>query len=64
MQTFSLNPPINLSEVVLWLLEVTAFEATNSVLKITYEKKNLQLPPRVIGLPEVERRLLTDYKNF
>ena len=35
MQTFSFNPPINLAEEGKWLLAVTSFEATNSVLNIT-----------------------------
>ena len=37
METFSFNPPINLSEVR-WLLSVTSFEALNSVFNITQEK--------------------------
>ena len=37
METFSFNPPINLSEVR-WLLSVTSFEARNSVFNITHEK--------------------------
>ena len=37
METFSLNPPINLSEEVKWLLSVTSIETTNSVFNITDE---------------------------
>ena len=37
METFSFNPPINLSEEGKWLLAVTSFEATNSVFNITSE---------------------------
>ena len=36
-QKFSFNPPINLSEEGKWLLEVSSFEATNSVFNITEE---------------------------
>ena len=37
MQTFSFNPPINLSEEGKWLLAVSSFEATISVFNITEE---------------------------
>ena len=36
METFSISPPINLSEEGRWLLGVTSFAATNSVFKITF----------------------------
>ena len=39
MQTFSFNPPINLSEDK-WLLAVTNFQATNSVFNITNENNS------------------------
>ena len=39
MQTFSFSPPINLIEEGKWFHEVTSFECTNSVFKITYENK-------------------------
>ena len=35
MQTFSINPPINLVEEGKWLLGVSSFECTNSVFNIT-----------------------------
>ena len=35
METFSIIPPINFSEETKWLLGVTSFECTNSVLNIT-----------------------------
>ena len=35
METFSYNPPINLSQKEKWLLAVSSFEATNSVFNIT-----------------------------
>ena len=35
MQTFSINPPINLLEEGKWLLGVTSLECTNSVFNIT-----------------------------
>ena len=35
METFSFNPPLNLSKEGKWLLAVTCFEATNSVFNIT-----------------------------
>ena len=38
-QTFSFNPPINLIEEDKWLLAVSSFECTNSVLNIT-DKNN------------------------
>ena len=37
MQTFSFSPSINLVEKGKWLLEVSSFEATNSVFSITNE---------------------------
>ena len=40
METFSFNPPINLSEEETWLLAATFFEATNSVPNITNEKNS------------------------
>ena len=36
-QTFSFNPPINLFEEGKWLLSVSLFDCTNSVLNITNE---------------------------
>ena len=35
MQTFSFSSPINLAKGCNWLLTVTSFETTNSVLNIT-----------------------------
>ena len=43
METFSFNPPINLSEEDKWLLAVTSFECTNSVFKITNENKSFSV---------------------
>ena len=40
MQTFSINPPINLSEDGKWLLAMILFEATNSVFNITDENNS------------------------
>ena len=37
MQTFSFFPPKKISELGKWLLAVTSFEATNSVLNVTHE---------------------------
>ena len=50
MQTFSINPPVNLVEEGKWLLAVSAFEATNSVFNITDENKiAFHLLHQVIG---------------
>ena len=43
LQTFSFNPPINLSEEGKWLLAVTSLEATNSVSNITDENNSFSL---------------------
>ena len=43
MQTFSFNPPIDLSEVGKWLLAVTFFEVTNSVFNITDENNSFSI---------------------
>ena len=43
METFSFNPPINLSEQGKWLLAVTFFEATNSVLLKTNENNSFSI---------------------
>ena len=40
LETFSFSPPINLSEEGKWLLAVTNFEATNSVINITKENNS------------------------
>ena len=43
MQTFSFNPPINLVEEGKWLLAVSSFECTNSVLNITNENNSFSI---------------------
>ena len=43
MQTFSLNPPINLVEEGKWLLGVTSLEYTNSVFNITNENNSFSI---------------------
>ena len=43
METFSLNPPINLSEEGEWMSAVTRFDATNSVLNTTDENKSFSV---------------------
>ena len=43
MQTFSLNPPINLFEEDKWLLAVSSFECTNSVFNITDENNSFSI---------------------
>ena len=40
METFSFNPPINLSEEGKWLLAVTSFEPTISKFDITNENNS------------------------
>ena len=42
-QTFSFNPPINLLEEGRWLLGVSSFECTNSVLNITNENNSFSI---------------------
>ena len=42
-QTFSFNPPINLFEQDKWLLAVSSFECTSSVLKITNENNSFSI---------------------
>ena len=42
-QTFSFNPPINLFEEGKWLLSVTSFECTSSVLNITDENNSFSI---------------------
>ena len=42
-QTFSFNPPINLVEEDKWLLTVSSFECTNSVLNITNENNSFSI---------------------
>ena len=43
IQTFSINPRINLVEEGKWLLAVTNFEATSSVFNITSENNSLSI---------------------
>ena len=43
MQTFSFNPPINLSEEGKWLMAVTSFETKNSVFNITNENNSFSI---------------------
>ena len=52
MQTFSLNPPINLLEEDKWLLAVSSFECTNSVFNITNENNSFSII--IPGLYETE----------
>ena len=42
-QTFSFNPPINLVEVVKWLIAVSFFECTNSVFNINNENNSFSI---------------------
>ena len=44
MQTFSFNPPINLSEEGKWHLGVTSLQCTNSVFNITNENNSIIIP--------------------
>ena len=43
METFSFNPPINLTEEGKWLIAVTSFETTNSVFNITNEDNSFPI---------------------
>ena len=43
MQSFSLNPPINLLEEGKWLIAVSSFECTNSVFNITNENNSFSI---------------------
>ena len=43
MQTFSFNPPINLTEDGKWLLGLTSLECTNSVFNITNENNSFSI---------------------
>ena len=43
MQTFSFHPPINLVGEGKWLLAVSSFERTNSVLNKTNENKSFSI---------------------
>ena len=43
MQTFSFNPPINLTEEDKWLLAVSSFECTNCVFNITNENNSFSI---------------------
>ena len=43
MQTFSVNPPINLVEEDKWLLAVSSFECTNTVFNITNENNSFPI---------------------
>ena len=43
MQIFSYNPPINLVEEVKWLVAVTYFSTTNSVVDITNENNSVSI---------------------
>ena len=52
MQTFLLNPPINLLEEGRWLLGLSSLECTNSVFNITNEKNSFSII--VLGHYETE----------
>ena len=43
MQTFLFNPSINLVEEGKWLLRVSSFECTNSVLNITFKNNSFSI---------------------
>ena len=43
MQTFSFNPPVNLTEEGKWLLAVSSFECTDSVFTITEENNSFSI---------------------
>ena len=43
MQTFSINPPINLVEEGKWLFAVSSFGCTNSVCNITHENNSFSI---------------------
>ena len=58
METFSFNPPINVSEEGKWLPGVTLFECTNFFFKIADEQKAFRLLHQVIGIPRMVKNLL------
>ena len=64
METFSFNPPINLSEEGKWLLAVTSFEPTISNFDITNERIVFQVLHQVIGTPKMVKNLLTNQKLY
>ena len=43
MQTFSINPPMNLLEEGKWLLGLSSLECTNSVFNITNENNSFSI---------------------
>ena len=43
LKTFSFSPPISLLEESKWFLEVSSFECTNSVFKITNENNSFSI---------------------
>ena len=60
METFSFNPPENLTEEQKCLLAVTFFEATNSVFfKYSMKKVVFQFQHQFIGTPKMLKNLLT-----
>ena len=58
METFSFNPPKNLSEEGKWLLAVTSSEATNSVFNITNENYSFSISTSSYWTPECGEELI------
>ena len=64
METFSFNPPINITEENKCLLAVTSFECTNSVFNITDENNSFSISPPGYWNAEDGEELTTMLNKF
>ena len=64
METFPLNPPINLSEEGNWLLAVTSFEATDSVFNITDENNGFPITTTGHWIPAGSEEVVDKLKKL
>ena len=63
-QTFSFNPPINLTEEDKWLLAVSSFECTNSVFNITDENNSFSINIPGHYLNESDEKTINDLNEL
>ena len=64
MQTFSMNPPLNLVEEDRWLLGVTSLECTNSVFNITNENNSFSIIMRGHYQTEFDQKIIDDLNKL
>ena len=64
MEAFSFNPPINLSVEGKWLIAVTTFEATNSVINMSNGDKSYSISTPSFWNPKGVEETINKRENY